>query len=217
MGGLPHLPAPGQAERLPINRQRLAQRIRLLRPDQQEQLRQVADLLVWERLASFETDAEVMQRYHEVLAGIRDDALRQFVHHWMAIRTVLAALRRRAAGRPAPTRGETWGIDPRARWIEGHWDQPDFGLAAACPWIVEAREHLAAERAVELDALQTRLVWRYLDRLAEPDPFGFAAVFAYAFKWHLLNRRLAQDPVRATERFRDLVKGACDELQQNVA
>ena len=49
-----------------------------------------------------------------------DPGLRRFVEFWMELRTVLAALRRKKRGLGAPSRDETWGIDPQALWIERH-------------------------------------------------------------------------------------------------
>ena len=217
IGSLPHLPEFGKAVRAPINRQRLTQRFGSLGAEETRELEAVAGLLLWERSVSFENDAEVMQRYGEVLGQIEHADLRRFVQYWMEVRTVLAALRRQKRGEGVPSPKEVWGAGPRALWIERHWDKPDFALGAVHPWMAAARDHLAAGRAKDLQALETGLVWRYLDRIAEPDPFGFGAVFAYAFKWHLLNRWLSHNPAAATERFRNLVEEVCHELQQDDA
>ena len=217
IGSLPYLPAPGRADRLPLNRQRYAQRFAMLGDDEKRQLESAAELLVWERAAAFATDAEVVERYATVLAEISHPALRAFVEQWMERRTILAALRRRQRGESAPPVGAPWGVGRRVGWIERQWDKPDFGLGATYPWIVAAREHLAAGRAEDLERQQIDLQWSYLNRVAEPDPFSFDAVFAYAMKWHLLDQWLTHDPEAATERFRQMVEEVSHELEQDAA
>lgn len=216
IGSLPHLPAPDRAERLPINRQRLLPRFAMLDERETRDLALAGDLLFWERSAAFESDAEVNRRTTWSLREISHPGLRRFVEYWMELRTVLAALRRQARGMGATSEGETWGVGPRALWIERNWDQPDYRLGAVHPWIGEARELLAAGRAEELQRLETDLLWKYLSRVAEPDPFSFDAVYAYRFKWYLLDRWLARDPEAATERFRHLVEEVSHELEQDV-
>ena len=49
------------------------------------------------------------------------------------------------------------------------------------------------------------VAWRWLDRCAEQDTFGFAAVFAYVFKWDMLRAWLANDAEKAKNRFRTLI------------
>lgn len=217
IGSLPHLPAPGRADRLPINRQRLAQRFAMLDEDETRALSTAAELLVWQRAASFESDSQVARRYREALRELTHPGLRALVEYLMEVRTLLAALRRRERGDGVPAGGAPWGVGPRAAWIERHWEKPDFGLGAVHPWIAAARDHLAAGRAEELERLQIDLLWKYLDRIAVPDPFSFDAVFAYALKWHLLDQSLTRDPQAATERFRQMVEEVSHELEQDVA
>ena len=52
--------------------------------------------------------------------------------------TLVAALRRRRSGDPAPALGETWGIGPRLADIGAHWQAALFGLGAVFPWLAEA-------------------------------------------------------------------------------
>jgi hypothetical protein len=217
IGSLPHLPAPERADRLPINRQRLAQRFAMLDDAETRELELAAELLVWQRAASFDSEAEVVRHYGESLRRLTHPGLRSIVEYSMELRTVFAALRRKQRGGGPPAEGESWGVGPRAAWIERYWDKADFGLGAVHPWIAAAREHLAAGHAEELERLQIDLLWKYLSRIAAPDPFSFDAVIAYALKWHLLDQSLARDPEAATERFRQMVEEVSHELEQDVA
>ncbi len=216
IGSLPYLPAPGRAERLPINRQRLKPRFGLLEAQETRELSIAGDLLFWGS-ASFETDAEVMRRYDESLREITHPGLKSFIDYCMELRTILAALRRREKGMGAPTGGESRGVGPHALSIERNWDKPNFRLGAIYPWLAEAQESLSAGHAEDLQRLQIDLLWKHLSRVAELNPFSFDAVFAYRFKWHILDQWLSRDPQEAAQRFRHLVEEVSHETQQNVA
>jgi hypothetical protein len=54
------------------------------------------------------------------------------------------------------------------------------------------------------------VVWQRLSRIAESDPFGFEAVFAFVFKWDILRAWLARDPAAAKTRFQELIKEVID-------
>ena len=120
IGSLPHLAAPDQAERLPINRQRLEPRFAMLEEQEANDLSLAGSLLLWEHSGSFESESAVVDRYEECLREIRHSGLKAFVEFWMELRTVLAALRRKAKGGKAPAHGEKWGVGPRVGWIERH-------------------------------------------------------------------------------------------------
>ena len=47
--------------------------------------------------------------------------------------------------------------------------------------------------------------WRRLDRHAQQNTFAFEAVFAYVFKWDILQAWLVCDPHEAKTRFGDLI------------
>ena len=215
MGSLPHLPPPGVAERLPINRQRMRQRLQSLDGEDFRNLAIAAELLVWERSPSVQTDADAVRRYRQSIGEVTHTGLRSFLEHMMAQRTIMAALRRKQQGLYPPSREEVWGFEPLASWITRNWNRSDFGLGARFPWIEEARGHLEQGRARELQDVQTRLLWSRLSRIADAEPFSFDAVFAYAARWHLLDRWLAQDPVAAGERFRSLVVEVTHEQDSN--
>ena len=52
------------------------------------------------------------------------------------------------------------------------------------------------------------VVWTRLGHVAESAPFGFEAVFAFAFKWDIATRWLSYQPAAAATRFGELVKNA---------
>jgi len=214
VASLPRLVHFERAERMPINRQRLEQRLRNLDPSHAGQLSEASRLVEWRQQPAGRTDTEAVELYRRVTSRLTHPVLRAFVEFRMDQRTVMAGLRRRQAGDPAPPAGETWGIPPRADWVRRHWEAPDFNLGGHYPWINEARRLLEARSALELERLLMNVVWQRLGRVADTRPFGFESVFAFSFKWDILNRWLSYQAEAAVERFRELVTEGMREYQK---
>lgn len=202
---LPALPDFTLADRLPINRQRLDARMNMLDDDDHRQLFTAGPLLAWDREAVARVDQQLAREYAAARPRLRNEVLRHFVDGQLENRTILAALRRRRLGQQSPLDRSAWGVGPRVRWLAEHWDEPNFSLEAPLPWIRQARDCLESGDAVELQRTMLDLAWRELGRIMERFPFRFEAVFAYAFRWGILNRWLAHDTEAAIERFRELV------------
>jgi hypothetical protein len=129
----------------------------------------------------------------------------------------MAALRRKARKMPAPTGDERCGV---GRWdllIRSRWEREDFGLSSQFPWQPQARAHLAAGQAAELEQLLMDVAWRRASQLGDADPFGFPAVFAYLVKWDILARWLARNAERAAARFTQMVDEVIHEQQARPA
>jgi hypothetical protein len=207
IGSLPHLPHFEKAEWLPISRLRLEQRLKMLDPEDAEDLARAETLAVWPmNLAKPKTDAAMAARYREAMEATRQPALRDYLEYRLGLQALVAALRRRKAGLPAPARGEIWSVGPWMATIEARWNEPDFHLAVIHRWLPEARKHLDDQNALALERLLMNVMWRKLSRIAESDPFGFEAVFAFVFKWDILRTWLARDPAAARTRFQEMIK-----------
>ena len=113
---------------------------------------------------------------------IHDSTLRRFVDESMGQRTALAALRRKARQMPAPTGDDRCGVGRWDSLVRNRWDRDDLGLASLFPWLSQAQSLLAQGQAAELDQLLMEVTWRQASQIAEADPFGFQAVFAYVFR-----------------------------------
>ena len=207
LGSLPYLPYFDQAERLPLTRLRLEQRIGML---EQEETRQ---LYLAEELVSLRK-AVMARRSHDVMTGrlrqamkvIVQPVLRAYVEDKIDQQTVVAALRLRHAGWvPGQGGGSRWGMGRRVGHIAAHWEEPDFRLGAVYPWIPQAHALLEAEDARGLERLLMDVNWRVLGRLADREPMGFGGIVAFLFKWDILNAWLAHNAERATQRFRELM------------
>jgi len=207
VASLPYLPPFERAERSPITRLRLEQRLHILEADDARQLAKAEALVSWRMsLAKPKTDTEMVQRYRAVLREISHPALREFIEFRMDQQTILAGLRQRNAGLDPSCLTGIAGASRWAGFIASHWDDPDFKLAKIYPWIPEARSFLEANDAQALDRLLMDIIWRRLSRMAESNSFGFEAVFAFVFKWDILQAWLARDASNAKSRFQDLIK-----------
>jgi hypothetical protein len=204
---LPYLPPFEKAERSPITRLRLEQRLHMLEPEDARQLAIAEALVSWRMsLSKPKTDKEMVLRCRAALQEISQPALRDFVEFRINQQTILAALRQRNAVFESSFLEQVNGASRWAGFIASHWDDPDFKLAAVYPWIPEARSYFEANDACGLDRLMMRIIWQWLSRIAESNRFGFEAVFAFVFKWDILQAWLARDAEKAKSRFQELIK-----------
>jgi hypothetical protein len=211
IASLPHLPHFLQAERLPINAQRLQWRRSALDSADAADLDGAMGLLLWQRQSLEQTDEEMDRRFGRLMLQVRHPGLRGFLDEQMGQRSVMAGLRRKQQGLPAPGAGERCGVGRWDRIIRQRWDRDDFALGARFPWLARVRSLLADGSAREIEKLLLSLTWEQLGRIAEREPFGFAAVFAYVFRWDILARWLSYDGDRACPVFQQLVEEAIGE------
>lgn len=206
VASLPHVPYFAAAQRLPLSRLRLEQRLRMLEADETRQIFQAEFLVGWRLPAGKPGGGNIAAHYKNVLQSITEPMLREFVDYRLDIQTVVAALRLRQAGRdPQPYSG-SWGFGRWVKHIETHWEAADFRLGINYPWILEAGNYLAANDAMALDRLLMDTVWRKLSRLDDVNPFGFEAITAFVFKWDILQAWLLRDANAAKQRFQTMIE-----------
>jgi len=211
IASLPPLPRFDRAERNPINRERLGQRLTMLTPEDAELFEHAAAFLAWQRQTAFRTDEEMIASFKKMEANIFQPALRSFFEFPIDQRTIMAALRRRHRGRPAPSPGEPWGVGRFVHHIERNWEYPYFKLNAVYSWISNARNHLESGETLALQRLLMNVLWDHADRSVAPYDFGFQAVLSYAIKWDILDRWLSYSVEEAKKRFEELVAEVTDE------
>lgn len=211
LASLPPLPRFDRADRLPINRERLRQRIRMLAPEDAELYERAAAFLAWQRQTATRTDAEMIASFKKMAEHIAQPILESIFASPIDQRTIMAALRRRFRGLPAPVPGELWGVGRYVNHIERNWDEPHFKLSAVYPWITQARSHLEAGETLALELLLKNVLWDHLDRAVPSYEFGFRAVLTYIIKWDILNRWLSYDTQDAKARFQELVTEVTNE------
>ena len=182
LASLPPLSRFDRAGRLPISRERLNQRLRMLAPDDARLLDQMTAFLVWQKDASSLTDKDMISRFKDLEKWFSKSDLSTLLTFPVDQRTIMAALRRRHRNVPPPTGGEPWGAGRLVRHIERNWEAPHFKLAAVYPWIPRARVHLEAGEILALDRLLKNTLWDHMDRTVPAYEFGIRAVMSYRMK-----------------------------------
>ena len=211
LASLPPLPRFDQTERLPITRERLTQRLSMLTDDDAQLYEHAADFLAWQRQSATRTDAEMIANFKKMEKRIAVPMLQSIFDFPIDQRTIMAALRRRMRGLPAPATGEPWGVGRYVNHIERNWDDPYFKLSAVYPWIVPARSQLEAGETLALQRLLKNALWDHVDRSVPAYDVGFSAVIVYVFKWDILDLWLSYDIEEAKKRFDELVTEVTDE------
>jgi hypothetical protein len=211
LASLPPLPRFDRAERLPITRARLLQRLSILTPEDAALFEVAATFLAWQRQTATRTDEEMITSFKRMEEQLTHPALQCFFEFSIDQRTIQAALRRRHRGMPAQIPDKPWGVGRLVRHIERNWDDPYFKLSNLYPWISQARAHLEAGETLALERLLKNVLWDNVDRSVEPFDFGFQAVLAYVIKWDILNQWLSYNIEEAKTRFEELVAEVTDE------
>jgi hypothetical protein len=206
IASLPALPFFEAAERLPINRERLDRRLRMLNQEDAAMLALARRLTDWRQPLDL-PDADFVRRYRAGAGGLANPRVAGLVAARLEMRTAIGALRRRAAGRPAPV-GTDWGVGPWLRRLADHWAEPDFGLRHVLPWLPQARTLLEDGDHLGLERLAFAMTWEHCRRAAEVRQFGPEAVVAYVFRWDILRRWLSHDAQSAAARIEALAAAA---------
>ena len=202
---------------LPINQARLGERLKLLEPEDRDELLGIASIISWNRIDTGDDDAAFVARAERTIASIRDPALRDAVLERLEIRTVVAALRRRASGEDAPPASLAWGIGRPVDTIRRNWTAPDFGLARVYPWVGQAKEKLDQGDAASLERLILDVTWAATARREFGHDFDLEAVAFYLMRWQLADRWARYDADAAALRFRGLLSAALSDRHEVTA
>lgn len=205
IASLPPLPRFDRAERLPINRVRLQQRLKMLQPKHAQVVERASAFLEWQHHPAKVTDADMVADYERLMTAIEGSALKAMIQFPVDVRTIMVALRRRHRGLPRPLPNEPWGVGQWVAPIRRSWEEVNFKLAPIYPWIPRARDLLEGGETLALERLLLGLLWDWMDHFAEGKEFGFEAVLAYLFKWDTIERWLSYDPGPAKARFDQLL------------
>lgn len=208
VASLPPLPARVEVERLPISPERLQVRLRMLEPEDAEELRRLREVLQWGRQFEEPDDNAVVARWGALVGAVTNPLAREVVSRVLDVRMVAVALRSRRLGVPLPKVGlGTW-----SEHLRRHFEHPEFRLAHVFPWIAEADRLL---RAGELLELYRRFVlgvpWAFLKKRSEDYSFSFEAVLLYIARWELLRGWLELEADRGREVLETLLTEALGE------
>ncbi len=199
---------------LPINQARLGERLKLLEPADRDELLGIASIISWNRIDTGDDDAAFVARAERTIAGIRDSALRDAVLERLEIRTLVAALRRRASGEDAPPAGVAWGLGRDVDTIRRNWTAPDFGLARVYPWLAMAKDRLDQGDAASLERLILDVTWAATARREFGHDFDLEAVAFYLMRWQLADRWARYDADAAALRFKGLLSAALSDRHE---
>jgi hypothetical protein len=195
------------AKQTPLSRIRLNQRLALLDPIEADCLLRARGLLEWAQQEPGHTDKEAVLRAKRVIDEITSPFIKDLVTWRLEMRTVVAGLRRRHRGESAP-RDRSWGFGRWINRINQHWNEPDFGLVLAFPWLPEAARLMTRGAAVDLERLLLGAVWSHLERLSDGHYLDFEAVVIYVLRWDMIARWTTYDGDEAVRRFDELVEQA---------
>lgn len=204
IGSLPALPRHfEEAERLPISRLQLNERLKMLAPDDARVIEEMIEFLVWERHPLERTDEDVLRHYDQFMQTVAPPFARDLIRYAMTARTIIAALRCRRLGREPPP-----GVPPVASQIARHWNHPDFRLGVRFPWIGEVDAQLNGDFPFDLERRKLDITWRHATQLADQYHFTFQAVVVYLIRWEIVYRWTRRDAEAGQEKFEQLASEA---------
>ena len=207
MSSLPYHGRLFGARQTPLSRFQLDKRLAWLSQDDAAALARIESVLQWRRQLLDQTDADFLQQATSVLDSLDNPLLKDVVQSRLETRTLIASLRMRMFGQPAPHPGIAFGF---GRWVEvirQHWSEPDFGLARVYPWVLEAESRLRERDALGLEKLFMGQLWAELSRLGFGHYFDFEAVAIYVLRWDLIDRWTHYNDVDAKANILSLADG----------
>jgi len=205
ISSLPALPPRFDVERLPITFERLQGRLRMLEPEDAEEIERMLAVLRWGRQFEEPSDTAVVQRYDALMHDMTHPLVRDILVYGMDARMIAVALRCRRRGLALPTVGVGQWFDH----IRHNFNQPDFKLGQVFPWIPEAERLLAQGDLLNLYRQYVLgATWTYLKKRAEDYSFSFEAVVLYIARWDIIRHWQQLQAERGRAIFETLVTEA---------
>jgi hypothetical protein len=207
ISSLPALPPRFDVDRLRITRERLQARLRMLEPEDAQEISRMLDILAWSRQFEEATDAAVVKRYGELMQEVTNPLVREVLAAGMNARMIVAALRRRHHGLGPPTVGLGQWFDH----IRRYFNQPDFRLGHVFPWIPKFEQLLEQGDVLNLYRQVLGITWAYVKKRAEDYYFTFEAVVLYLGRWDIIRHWQQLQAERGRAVFEMLVTEALGE------
>jgi hypothetical protein len=207
IASLPALPPRLDVDRLPITLERLQGRLRMLEPEDAQEINRMLAILAWSRQFEEADDAAVVQRYGELMQELTNPLVREVFAAVMDVRMVVAALRRRRRDLGPPTVGFGQWFDH----IRRHFSQPDFRLSHIYPGIIGVEQSLEQGDVLNLYRHMLGVLWTYVKKRAEDYVFSFEAVVLYIARWEIMRQWQQLQAERGQAVFEALVTEALGE------
>ncbi len=214
MASLPYHGRLFGARQTPLSRFQLDKRLAWLEPEDAQSLQRMESLLRWRKNLLLEKDPQYLEDAKAIIDSLEDPLLAGIVRRRMEMRTLIAGLRMRAAGRSAPREREAWGYGRWLNVMRRHWNDPDFGLGHIFPWINDAQRAMQEGNTLGLERLFMGSAWNHLARVGAGHYFDFVAVAVYVLRWDLVDRWTRYEEKAAKEKIIGLANAGLGNYQQ---
>ncbi|MDJ0926938.1 MAG: DUF2764 family protein [Gammaproteobacteria bacterium] len=205
MTSLPALPNLFAARELPISKLRLNARLGMLDEEDALLMRRIESVMSWDLADPGISDHSLVEDVGTLMNDLEHPSLRRVITAHFELLSILAAMRRRRRGEPAPAVATPWGYGTVIDVIRLNWSRPHFALRRRCPWIAELRELHDAGATLDLEKAIARLHWQSLVDTARDHEFDFAAVVLYVLRHRLISQWLEHSADGARLKFDALV------------
>jgi hypothetical protein len=189
------------AKRPPISRLGLERRLALLQEADRAEIDMLESLLSWDRQQRFADDRAALDHAEAALATLRSPLVRRLARERIAMRSAVAALRRRLSGGRAPEPRERWGLTPLSGRIARRWERPGFGLGPSEAWLARTDICLRTGDVFGAEREILQEVWRRLSRADAGLAPTFEAIAVYVMRWNVIDRWTKYDAETAQARF----------------
>ncbi len=207
ISSLPPLPPRFDGARLPISQERLLDRLRMLEPEDAQEMRRMLDVLQWSRQFQESDDAAVVRRYAELMQAVTNSLVQEVLTKLIDVRMVTTALRRRRRGMGPPP----IGVGAWSDHIRRHFNQPDFGLGRVFPRLGELAPLFERGDVLNVYRGLIAATWAYLKKRADDYYFSFEAVVLYVGRWSVIHQWQDLQAERGRPIFEALVTEALGE------
>jgi hypothetical protein len=207
ISSLPPLPPRFERGRLPISLERLNDRLRMLEPEDAQEIARLAEVLRWSQQFEESSDRAVVKGYDILMQGITTPLIRELLTVPMDMRMITVALRRRRRGLGPPA----IGVGRYVQHIRRHFNRPDLGLSNVFPGIVQLGPLLEQGDVLNCQRGLLGLTWSYLRKLADNYYFSFEAVVLYVARWNIIRQWHELEATRGRAIFETLVEEALGE------
>jgi hypothetical protein len=200
IASLPGLPPHFDVERPPISAPRLMDRIKMLEADDLAVVEQWLDFTNWDRQVIDRTDDEIVTTYRKLMQDISNPVLKEMIEIRGKNRSIIAALRHRRSGLPAPK-----GIGILADHLRRNYHHPEFNLQSQYDWIGKLDQCLGDGDAEAAQRLLFESFYRTWTRMSEQYTFSFETVLFYLARWEIIDRWTTRDAQAGQQRFETMI------------
>ena len=211
LSSLPRMPAKIDDEYHPVTAIKLARRLSLLAGREQAVLKQLRQALSVSTVTRQKDTEQSLRVLKHVSSLSENPYLRALVGYCIDARSAVAALVARNEQRQLPG---NWTSSRLRGQIQRRWQEQDFGLTRALPWLARANKLISKNEYHQLEQLFLRQLWLQVARADSQLDFEFAKVVIYAMRWDLIRQWQQRDQATASQRFAEILESLLLSLEQ---